>query len=62
MQLLISDANSTLWLVEQMVLNRIPAPADVQAAYEAMRDEGRRLPWGKVERQLSKFVDPDSAG
>ncbi|NBC12019.1 MAG: DUF3368 domain-containing protein [Gammaproteobacteria bacterium] len=57
-----TEVHGTLWLVEQMVLNRIAAPADAQAAYEAMRDEGRRLPWGKVERQLSKFVDPDSAG
>lgn len=54
-----TEVHGTLWLVEQMILNGVIALADANVAYQAMREQARRLPWGEVERQLSRLSDAD---
>lgn len=52
----------TLWLVEELVRSRCVSLARARAAYDKMRDTGRRLPWLEVEaslRRLSKAQDAD---
>lgn len=49
------EVHGTLWLMEQLLLSRLIAPARAKRAYQAMRDAGRRLPWGEVEAQIKAF-------
>lgn len=47
--------HGTLWLMESLLEARIVSIARVETAYESMRTEGRRLPWGDVSRQLRRW-------
>lgn len=46
------DIHGTLWLIEQMFTARTITMRQVEAAYQRMRDAGRRLPWAEVDQQL----------
>lgn len=50
-----TEVHGTLWLVEQLFVSGVVDLAEAQAAYAAMRKNGRRLPWAEVERQLAVF-------
>ena len=45
----------TLWLVERMVEETIISIKDAEIAYRKMKDEGRRLPWDEVRRQIKRI-------
>ena len=45
----------TLWLVERLVRERLIEVADAERAYEAMRNDRRRLPWSEVSLQLARL-------
>jgi predicted nucleic acid-binding protein len=52
-------ACGTLWLVTEMVRAQKISTQVARAAYQRMRDSGRRLPWDQAEQML---VDLDAAG
>jgi predicted nucleic acid-binding protein len=45
----------TLWLVEELFGAGLVDAASVRAAYEGMKAQGRRLPWGEIEAQLRRL-------
>ena len=45
----------TLWLVEQLLDNKLISYNEAKDAYARMRAEDRRLPWDEVENQLAKY-------
>lgn len=45
----------TIWLVEQLLHAEIVTFEQVELAYQAMRDQKRRLPWKTVGTQLEKY-------
>jgi predicted nucleic acid-binding protein len=47
--------HGTLWLIEQMVESRVITGRQAGAAYRKMREDGRRLPWDEIEKQLASF-------
>ncbi|MDH5784780.1 MAG: DUF3368 domain-containing protein [Chromatiales bacterium] len=49
------ELRGTLWLVEQLVQQRIITLAVARDAYQKMRDAGSRLPWGEVDRQIKRL-------
>jgi len=49
------DVRGTLWLVEQLFQSELITANDASAAYDCMVEDGSRLPWDKVERQLNRF-------
>ena len=49
------EVHGTLWLVEQLVEARVIVLRQAEAAYERMRQSGRRLPWEEIEQQLRSF-------
>lgn len=46
------DIRGTLWLVEQLVREKIISVAVARTSYEKMRDAGSRLPWAETEKRL----------
>lgn len=50
------EVHGTLWLVEQLVTRGGLSVTGAIAAYAELRSAGRRLPWAKVEAQLSQFA------
>ncbi|MEZ4239475.1 MAG: DUF3368 domain-containing protein [Myxococcota bacterium] len=56
------EVHGTLWVMAEAVAAGAATAAGVRAAYAAMRDQGRRLPWDLVDAQLVAFgVDTLSA-
>ncbi|SRR5260221_10522133 len=49
------EVHGTLWLMEEMHKAGLISSAEVAAAYEAMRVQGRRLPWREVDAQLRQM-------
>jgi predicted nucleic acid-binding protein len=49
------EVRGTLWLMEAMYEAGIITIDELQAAYDRMRDENRRLPWDEVEAQLARL-------
>ena len=49
------DVHGTLWLVEQMLEQKVIRLAAARRAYHVMRSAGRRLPWNEALKQLASF-------
>jgi len=49
------EVYGTLWLIEQMFLEKQITVDQADNAYKRMEDEGSRLPWGEVEKQIKRF-------
>ncbi len=49
------DVRGTLWLVEQLLQSELITVNDVSPAYDRMAEDGSRLPWDEVEKQLKRF-------
>ena len=49
------QVHGTLWVTEQMVNLSVVDTEELRTAYAFMRSAGRRLPWGDIERQLSRL-------
>lgn len=47
-----ADTRGTIWLIEEMIRHGLLSVADGRAAYEVMRDQGRRLPWDEAQARL----------
>jgi predicted nucleic acid-binding protein len=50
------ELRGTLWLVEQLIVEKIITVAKAQVAYQKMRDAGSRLPWAEIERQIKRLT------
>lgn len=46
------EVRGTIWLVTEMVRKRKISTQVARAAYQRMRDSGRRLPWDEAEHML----------
>ncbi|MGM0594277.1 MAG: DUF3368 domain-containing protein [Pseudomonadota bacterium] len=46
------ELRGTLWLVEQMVKEKLITVAEACAAYQKMKEAGSWLPWKEAERRL----------
>lgn len=49
------EVHGTLWLVERMVVTRVINAERAEAAFELMRDNDRRLPWGEVDELIVRL-------
>jgi predicted nucleic acid-binding protein len=45
----------TLWLIDRLYAERIVSLGEIKAAYAQMKNEGRRLPWGLIGKQLKNM-------
>jgi len=50
------DVQGTLWIIERLFAENILDYHGAKNAYEKMEQEGRRLPWDKIKRQLKEMV------
>lgn len=46
--------HGTIWLVGRMLDEGIVAPADARSAFDAMKADGRRLPWRAADRMIRR--------
>jgi hypothetical protein len=49
------EIHGTLWLMERLLEARIAPIERVVIAYDAMKRDGSRLPWGDVEAQIVRW-------
>lgn len=49
------DIHGTIWLMEHLLNEQIITSARATAAYELMKADGSRLPWGEVQKQVKKW-------
>ncbi|MBL1141594.1 MAG: PIN domain-containing protein [Proteobacteria bacterium] len=47
--------NGTLWLVDQLFINKLISYEEVNIAYDNTKQDGRRLPWKEVEKQIKRL-------
>ena len=50
------ECRGTLWLVEQLVKEKVITVKGAHAAYDKMRDAGSRLPWVEAKRRLKALI------
>jgi len=48
------EVKGTVWLVTEMLRKQCINPTVARAAFDRMRQEGRRLPWASVDKALQK--------
>ncbi|MCG8378608.1 MAG: PIN domain-containing protein [Proteobacteria bacterium] len=49
------EVHGTLWLMEKLFDHDLISIEEAEDAYEDMRQDGRRLPWDEVDKQLEKI-------
>ena len=49
------DVKGTVWLVEQMLESGLIDVERASQAYQAMKEDGSRLPWGRIDQQIKKY-------
>ncbi len=49
------DVKGTLWIVEAMIKHQVITFKAARAAYENMKQKGRRLPWELAEKRLCEI-------
>jgi len=47
--------NGTLWIIEQMIHQKLITPNQARQAYQRMKDSARRLPWSLAESNLQEI-------
>ncbi len=47
--------NGTLWVIEQMIHQKLITPDQARQAYQRMKDSARRLPWNLAESSLQEI-------
>ena len=50
-----SDVKGTIWIVGQMLELGVIDADRASQAYQAMKDDGSRLPWGRIKQQIKKY-------
>ena len=49
------DVKGTVWLVGQMLESGLIDVDRASHAYQAMKDDGSRLPWGRIDQQIKRY-------
>jgi predicted nucleic acid-binding protein len=49
------DVRGTLWLMDQLLSAELITVEGAARAYELMEEDGSRLPWDEVEKQINAF-------
>ena len=49
------DVKGTVLLVEQMLETRLIDVERASQAYQAMKEDGSRLPWGRIDQQIKRY-------
>ncbi len=49
------DVRGTLWLMDQFFSAGLISVVDAEKAYARMEEDGSRLPWGEVKKQIKEF-------
>jgi len=49
------EVYGTLWLMEQMLIKKKIKVSQAETAYKKMEEDGSRLPWKEVEKQIKRF-------
>lgn len=49
------EVRGTLWLVGELIEESVITIDRAASAYEAMREDGSRLPWNEVDAQIRKY-------
>ena len=47
-----ADCRGTIWLIEEMIKRGLLSVAEGRAAYDLIREQGRRLPWDEAHARL----------
>jgi predicted nucleic acid-binding protein len=50
-----AEVYGTLWLVQRLLDEHLIDHQRAKDAYKAMKEDKRRLPWGKVDEQLKNY-------
>ena len=49
------EVHGTIWIIEKLLNQKIIQQSQAKGSFDAMRVKGSRLPWGDVEKLLSKW-------
>jgi len=49
------EVHGTIWLVEQILIAGTASVSEIEVAYNRMEEDGSRLPWDEVDKQLKQF-------
>lgn len=49
------EVHGTIWIVEQLLKQKIIQQPQAKGSFDTMRDKGSRLPWGDVEKLLNRW-------
>lgn len=49
------EVHGTLWVIEELLNQKIIQQNQAKCSFDAMRVKGSRLPWGEVEKLLNKW-------
>lgn len=49
------QVHGSIWVIEQMLSTNLITVEQCENAYNLMRADGSRLPWGDIENQLNRF-------
>lgn len=49
------EVHGTLWIIEELLNQKIIQQSQAKGSFDAMKVKGSRLPWGNVEKLLSKW-------
>jgi predicted nucleic acid-binding protein len=49
------EVKGTVWLVGQMLESKLIDVERASQTYQAMKDDGSRLPWGRIEQQIKRY-------
>jgi predicted nucleic acid-binding protein len=49
------EVHGTIWIIEELLNQKIIQQPQAKGSFDAMRVKGSRLPWGDVEKLLSRW-------
>ena len=49
------EVHGTIWIIEELMNQKIIQQSQAKGSFDAMRVKGSRLPWGDVEKLLSRW-------
>ncbi len=49
------EVHGTIWIIEELLNQKMIQKSQATGSFDAMRAKGSRLPWGDVEKLLSRW-------
>src|SRR5579863_7015415 len=49
------EVHGTIWIIEELLNQKIIQKAQAKRSFDAMRVKGSRLPWGDIEKLLNRW-------